>query len=116
MDSSDGLDRCCSLNRPSSEYQDDFTISTTVKMDPSVQIESKSATREQEDLSITSVVPVSLSRNVDPDLALAIAQITPERRVEIEKRLKLKLDFFMFPLLLIFYILNYLVWSNLPPY
>ena len=82
-------------------------------MDSSVQMDSKSsAAREQEDLSVASIAPVSLPRNVDPDLALAIAQISPERRVEIEKKLKLKLDFFMFPLLLIFYILNYLVWQQ----
>lgn len=49
------------------------------------------------------------SRAIDPELAAAIAAIPPERRKEIEKRVKRKLDFMMFPVLLIFYVLNYLV-------
>lgn len=61
------------------------------------------------------IIAVSVSANIDPELAAAIAQISPERRIEIEKRLKLKLDFFLFPLLLAFYILNYLVSARTPP-
>ena len=54
---------------------------------------------------------------IDPELVAAISSISPQRRAEIEKRVKLKIDLFLFPLLLIFYILNYLVrvcpfWKN----
>ncbi|KAL1847648.1 hypothetical protein VTK73DRAFT_10307 [Phialemonium thermophilum] len=53
-------------------------------------------------------VSVAMGRHVDPEIVSIMAHMTPERRVEVEKKLKLKLDFFMFPVLLAFYILNYL--------
>jgi hypothetical protein len=42
-------------------------------------------------------------------LARAAAMISPERRIVIEKRLVRKIDSFLFPMLLAFYILNYIV-------
>jgi hypothetical protein len=47
-------------------------------------------------------------------LARAAAMISPERRIVIEKRLVRKIDCFLFPMLLAFYILNYIV-SNIVP-
>lgn len=47
-------------------------------------------------------------------LARAAAAISPERRIVIEKRLVWKIDCFLFPMLLAFYILNYIV-SNIIP-
>lgn len=49
------------------------------------------------------------TRGVDPELLAAIRRISPDRRIEIEKRVRRKIDSFLFPLLLIFYILNYIV-------
>lgn len=46
---------------------------------------------------------------LDPEIAVIVAGLTPERRAEIEKKLKLKIDLILFPMLLIFYILNYIV-------
>lgn len=55
--------------------------------------------------------PPSLSANssIAPGLLAAVEAISPEDRVKLEKRIKLKLDCIMFPTLLVFYILNYLV-------
>jgi hypothetical protein len=47
-------------------------------------------------------------------LARAAAAISPERRIVIEKRLVRKIDCYLFPMLLAFYILNYIV-SNIVP-
>ena len=109
MDHDISLDHCRSSQHSLSKNPNTVTFSIKHTMGSLVQAESKSAAGEQENLGIGSVAPVTLPRNVDPDLALAIAQISPERRVELEKRVKIKLDCFMFPLLLCFYILNYLV-------
>jgi hypothetical protein len=56
-------------------------------------------------------LPASIARNgnVDPDIAAIISQLSPDRRAAIEKRVKLKIDCFLFPMLLAFYILNYIV-------
>ena len=57
-----------------------------------------------------SIVDAVIHANgIDPDIVGVIANLTPERRAEIEKRVKLKIDCVLFPMLLIFYILNYLV-------
>lgn len=61
-------------------------------------------------ISVQQASPSSLD-SLDPELAAIISGLSSERRVEIEKRVKLKIDLILFPMLLIFYILNYLVRS-----
>lgn len=51
---------------------------------------------------------------LDAETASIVASLTPERRQQIEKKLKLKIDFILFPMLLIFYILNYIVSFRFP--
>lgn len=53
--------------------------------------------------------PTLLTRGVDPDVIAIIAQMSPGRRADVEKKIKQKIDIYLFPMLLIFYILNYLV-------
>lgn len=69
----------------------------------------KSAGTHQTSIDGSETNATWVPRGADPELAAAIAQISPERRMEVEKRLLKKLDFIMFPVLLVFYILNYLV-------
>jgi hypothetical protein len=60
------------------------------------------------DQSVADGTMISLSK-LDPEIAEIISSLTPERRAEIEKKVKLKIDLILFPMLLIFYILNYIV-------
>ncbi|EXJ84243.1 hypothetical protein A1O3_04910 [Capronia epimyces CBS 606.96] len=48
------------------------------------------------------------NQGTDPGLAAMVAQMSPERRAQVEKKLKRKLDLVLFPTLLAFYILNYI--------
>lgn len=83
---------------------------TETALEPSVETES---TTEHTAKEQSSTIQASLTRGIDPELIAAVERISPERRVEIEKRLKRKIDCFLFPLLLIFYILNYIVSPSL---
>ncbi|OAQ65878.1 MFS transporter [Pochonia chlamydosporia 170] len=78
---------------------------TDTALEPSVETES---TTEHTTKGQSTTIQASLTRGIDPELIAAVERISPERRVEIEKRLKRKIDCFLFPLLLIFYILNYI--------
>ncbi|GAM34208.1 hypothetical protein TCE0_015r01636 [Talaromyces pinophilus] len=59
-------------------------------------------------------VPAFITRNVEPDVVAIVSRMSQSRRSETEKRVKLKIDVFLFPLLLLFYILNYLDRGALP--
>ncbi|KUL88948.1 hypothetical protein ZTR_03405 [Talaromyces verruculosus] len=59
-------------------------------------------------------VPAFITRNVEPDVVAIVSRVSKSRRSETEKRVKLKIDMFLFPLLLLFYILNYLDRGALP--
>ena len=77
-------------------------------MENSVQDDKKAVMPQEHDID-SSVSTSTVFAGVEPEVAAIIATLTPERRAEIEKRVKLKIDCFLFPMLLIFYILNYLV-------
>jgi hypothetical protein len=63
---------------------------------------------QSNDQSLANGAMLSLEK-VDAEVAEFISALTPERRAEIEKKVKLKIDLILFPMLLIFYILNYIV-------
>ncbi|KAK4937077.1 hypothetical protein LTR10_022200 [Elasticomyces elasticus] len=75
---------------------------------PTVNMATKSADPQQASVHGSEFESAWAPRGLDPELATAISQISPERRAEIEKRVKRKLDFILFPTLLAFYILNYI--------
>ncbi|OAA60330.1 MFS transporter [Niveomyces insectorum RCEF 264] len=77
-------------------------------MGSSTQGDTKSTAGEPATDVVGSVIAMPTARNVDPELLAAIAQISPERRAELEKKLKRKVDLILFPLMMAFYILNYL--------
>ena len=83
------------------------TINTT--RTPSMEVEEKTGVKAHSyDGASTQGQMTSLNK-LEPQIAAIIATLTPERRAEIEKKLKLKIDLILFPMLLIFYILNYIV-------
>jgi hypothetical protein len=88
-----------------------YTIMASHNLDPSstMDADEKFATNVlSKDQSMADGTMVSLSK-LDPEIAEIISSLTPERRAEIEKKVKLKIDLILFPMLLIFYILNYIV-------
>ena len=78
-------------------------------MEPTTDAHSKSAGLQHSSIHGSEVDAAGAPRGVEPELAAAIAHISPERRAAIEKKVKSKLDFILFPTLLAFYILNYIV-------
>ncbi|KAK6365147.1 hypothetical protein LTS17_011625 [Exophiala oligosperma] len=96
-------------------HEDDVAATPTIQTDAKTDAKIVSPQEESIHASEQSQGVLYMHRGLDPELAAAIAQISPERRAELSKRVKLKLDTIMFPTLLLFYILNYLfqVPSNL---
>ena len=82
-------------------------VETTTQ--PNMDMAMKSADPQQGSVHGSEFESAWTPHGLDPELANAISQIPPERRAEIEKRVKRKLDFILFPTLLAFYILNYIV-------
>lgn len=90
-------------------HEDDVAATPTIQTDAKTDAKIVSPQEESIHASEQSQGVLYMHRGLDPELAAAIAQISPERRAELSKRVKLKLDTIMFPTLLLFYILNYLV-------
>lgn len=78
------------------------------------ETDGKLALATEQSYNDAALDTLRMPAGIDPELAAAVAAIPPERRAEIEKRVKLKIDCFLFPMLLAFYILNYIV-SQLGP-
>lgn len=79
-----------------------------------VKVLSTEKIQSHDDLS-TVAVPAFITRNVEPDVVAIVSRMSKTQRSETEKRVKLKIDMFLFPLLLLFYILNYLVGISRTP-
>lgn len=75
---------------------------------------TESDTSRGVDKGLGTSVSITEDETSHLSLARAAATINPERRIVIEKRLVRKIDCFLFPMLLAFYILNYIV-SNIVP-
>lgn len=87
-------------------------IETTVQ--PAMDTATKSGDLQQASVHGSEFDSAWTPRGIDPELVAAVSQIPPGRRAEIEKRVRLKLDFILFPTLLAFYILNYIVCVVVP--
>jgi hypothetical protein len=82
---------------------------TSTTRAPSLEVEEKVGAKAHSYDGASNQGQTANLDKLEPEIAAIIATLTPERRAEIEKKLKLKIDLILFPMLLIFYILNYIV-------
>ena len=79
-------------------------------------VEKETTNAQTHDVDMTLGMNASIAEDDTSHtwLAREAAKISPERRIVIEKKLIRRIDSYLFPMLLAFYILNYIV-SNIDP-